>query len=259
MGKTHVVFSCCHANPEVPNDRFDWLGAFLYDLKPEVVVDLGDFDDMSSLNTYDTRYPKAIVAQSYQRDIEHGQDARERLWAKFRRNKKAIPWRIGFEGNHENRIKKAIALDPRLEGDKYGVSFSHLQTGYHYDEYYEYRHSAPQIAVVDGIHYAHYFGGGNFGKPISGTHHAYALLQSRHVSSTCGHSHKRSFYVKDGVNGKGILGLVAGCYKGAEEHWAGQGQSEWWKGVVVKREVEDGYYEPQFVSLKWLQKEYSNG
>jgi len=30
----------------------------------------------------------------------------------------------------------------------------------------------------------------------------------------------------------------------------------WWAGVVVKREVENGIYEPQFVSKKWLEENY---
>ena len=58
-GKTVVVFSCAHTDPSVSNERFTWLGEFLYDLKPDYVVDLGDGADMRSLNTYDTRYPQA--------------------------------------------------------------------------------------------------------------------------------------------------------------------------------------------------------
>ncbi len=59
MGKTVVVYSCAHVDPSVGNERFNWLGEFLYDLKPDYVVDLGDGADMRSLNTFDTRYPEA--------------------------------------------------------------------------------------------------------------------------------------------------------------------------------------------------------
>ena len=31
------------------------------------------------------------------------------------------------------------------------------------------------------------------------------------------------------------IGLVAGCFKGGQEGWAGQANLEWWKGVVIKR------------------------
>ena len=129
--KTAVILTCGHADPSVENDRFSWLGEFLYDIKPDYVVDLGDGADMRSLNSFDTRYPEAIVSQSYEKDIEAYNDSMERLRWKFRHHKRKRPYFIGFEGNHENRLKKAIAHDPRLEGAKFGISFKHLQTKYY--------------------------------------------------------------------------------------------------------------------------------
>ena len=257
MSKTVVVFSCAHTDPDVSNERFDWLGEFLYDIKPDYVVDLGDFYDMRSLNTYDTRYPQAIVAQSYQRDVEHGNEAQDRIRRKFKELKRKRPRFIGFEGNHEYRLKKAISIDPRLEGDKYGISFNHLQTDYWYDEYHPYHNSAPAIATYDGVSYAHYFGAGNFGAAMSGDFHASNLIKKRHSSATCGHSHRRSVHFKDDAFPSPSIGLVVGCYKGKEENWAGQANNDWWKGVVVKREVENGVYEPEFVSLGQLKKAYA--
>src|SRR6056300_1260603 len=78
-GKTVVVFSCAHVDPSVSNERFNWLGEFLYDLKPDYVVDLGDGADMRSLNTFDTRYPEAIVSQSYEADIDCYNEAMDRM------------------------------------------------------------------------------------------------------------------------------------------------------------------------------------
>ena len=254
--KTAVVFSCGHCDPSVSNERYSWLGSFLYDLRPDYVIDLGDGADMKSLNTFDSRYPQAIVSQSYQADVEHYSDAMDRMRWKFRHNKRKRPFFIGFEGNHENRIKRAIAHDPRLEGSKYGISFSHLQTSVWFDEYHEYINSAPAITDYDGISYAHYFSSGNFGSALSGVHHAYALLQNRNSSATCGHSHKRSIYFKDGAHPKPTVGLVAGCFKGAKEHWAGQANNDWWKGIVVKRNLRNGCYDPEFISLERLEKEY---
>lgn len=255
-GKTAVVFSCAHADPSVGNERFDWLGAFLYDLKPDYVIDLGDGADMRSLNTFDTRYPEAIVSQSYEADINHYNDAQERIRHKFKYHKRKRPYYIGFEGNHENRIKKAIKHDPRLEGSKYGISFGHLQTKVWFDEYHEYQNSAPAIADYDRVSYAHFFSAGNFGSAMSGLHHANALLAHRHHSSTCGHSHKRDLKFKDGSHPNGAIGLVAGCFKGADEEWAGQANREWWSGVVVKRDIRDGMYDPEFVSQKRLKEMY---
>lgn len=256
MSKTAVVFTCAHSDPEVSNERFEWLGKFIYDIRPDYVVDLGDGADMRSLNSYDTRYPQAIVTQSYEKDIEHYNDAMEKLQHPFRYNKKKKPAWFGFEGNHENRIKKAVALDPRIEGAKYGVSFKHLNTGYWFDEYHEYSNSAPSVFDYDGVSYAHFVSAGAYGRPISGTHHAYSILQHRNYSTTVGHSHKRSIYFKDTAHPHPIIGLVAGCFKGKEEGWAGQANKEWWHGVIVKRNIKDGFYEPEFISMKTLEEAY---
>lgn len=253
MSKTYIVWSCGHADPDAPNERFTWLGKFLYDLKPDVAIDLGDGADMRSLNMYDTRYATKVVSQNYEKDILCYLDSQERLRWPFRNSKKKKPFWIGFEGNHENRIKKAIAEDPRTEGQTYGISFRHLQTGTLFNEYHEYRNSAPSIARYAGIDFAHYFTTGNSPTATSGLNHAHTLINNRHNSSVCGHSHKRNLYFKDSASS---IGMVVGCYKGQEESWAGQSNQDWWKGVVVLREVRDGMFEPQFISMKMLEKQY---
>ena len=257
-GKTAIVYTCAHASPDVTNERFDWLGSLIEDIKPDYTVDLGDGADMTSLNSYDTRYPKTVVAQSYEADIDNYNEAQDRIWGRYKISKKKRPFRIGMEGNHENRIKKAVALDPRIGGGKYGISFKHLQTDNWFDEYYEYENSAPAIATYDGVSYAHYFSAGNYCSAISGLHHAYALLQHRHHSSTCGHSHKRSIYFRDSAYPRPLLGLVAGNFKGKKEHWAGQSNNEWWSGVIIKRNIDQGVYDPEFVSMERLKEAYGN-
>jgi len=258
-GKTAIVFSCAHVDPSVGNERFDWLGELIYEVNPHYIIDLGDGADMKSLNTFDTRYPQAMCAQSYEADIDHYNEAMDRLRRKPSTRKYKVPQWFGFEGNHEHRIKRAIAHDPRLEGDKYGISYSHLQTDHWFDEYHEYENSAPAIRDYDGISYAHFFSSGNYGTAMSGLHHANALMANRNHSSTCGHSHKRDLKFRDGAHPNGIMGLVVGCYKGAAESWAGQANNDWWKGVVIKRDISGGMYDPEFISLQRLKELYGNG
>lgn len=254
--RTAIVFSCAHSSPDVPNDRFDWLGKLLYDVKPDYVIDLGDIADMKSLNSFDTRYPQQIVNQNYEKDIKHYLDSQERIRHPFKANKKKKPYFIGIEGNHENRIKKAISHDPRLEGPSYGISFSHLETKSFYDEYHEYENSAPAIIDVDGVDYSHFFSSGSLGKPISAKHHGLAILDKRRRSATCGHAHTRNIHFLDGVGGGSHIGLLAGCFKGREEPWAGQANRSWWSGVIIKRDIDNGIYDPEFVSLARLRKAY---
>lgn len=256
MTKTAIVYTCAHAKPDVSNERFNWLGDLIEDIKPDYVVDLGDGADMASLNSYDTRYPKAIVAQSYEKDIASYNDAQDRIWSRYSLKKKRRPYRIGFCGNHEERINKAVSLDPRLEGDKHGISFKHLQTDFWFDDYHPYSNGGPAIVTYDGVSYAHYFSAGNYGAAISGMHHAYGLVQHRHSSSVCGHSHKRSLYFKDEAYPYPSIGMVVGCYKGKEESWAGQSNNSWWHGVVIMRNIENGVFDPEFVSMDRLKKAY---
>lgn len=252
-----IVFSCAHADPDVSNERFDWLGKLIYDEKPDLVVDLGDGADMRSLNSYDDRNPKALLFKNYEQDIDSYNDSQERLRHQFRYHKKKRPFWVGMEGNHEYRIKKYLQANPGMEGSKHGVSFKHLQTDHWFDEYHEYKNNAPSIADYHGVSFAHYFSSGNYGTATSGRHHAYTLLANRHHSSTCGHSHKRGIYFQDEAHPTGNIGCVVGCYKGSEESWAGQANGSWWKGVVIKRELSNGMYEPQFVSLETLRKTYA--
>lgn len=256
MAKTCIVWSCAHADPEASNKRFNWLGDLIEDIKPDYTVDLGDGADMRSLNSYDTRSPQAIVTQSYERDIESYNDSQDRLWSRYKVSKKKRPFRFGFEGNHEARISKALSLDPRLEGSKYGISFNHLQTDHWFDEYHRYHNSAPAIVDINGILHSHFFSSGNFGSAMSGLHHGYGLLSKLNRSAICGHSHKRSIYFKDSAYPDPIIGMVVGCYKGKDEAWAGQANREWFRGAVIMREIDNGYFEPEFVSMNRLEKVY---
>jgi len=49
-----------------------------------------------------------------------------------------------------------------------------------------------------------------------------------------------------------------GCFKGKEEDWAAQSNEEWRHGVVIKRDVRDGDYDFQWVSLRQLEMEYGS-
>ena len=255
--KTAIVYTCSHANPEVPNDRFDWLGSLIYDIRPDYVVDLGDAADMDSLNSYDTSSPKAVVAKSYESDIKIYRDAQERLRYKFKKAKIKRPRYIGFEGNHEHRIKLAVERDPKVRGKDYGLDFSHLGTSTFFDEYYEYDCGQPALKEIDGVLYGHYVTTAT-GKSLSSKYHGSALVEKMACSVTVGHSHNFSYHYKGDARPRPIHGLVCGCFKGARTSWAGQGNEEWRQGVVIKREINNGDYDIEWVSLKRLEREYGS-
>ena len=107
MGKTHVLIPDSHASPGHHNKRYEWVGKLIYDVKPDVVIDIGDFGDVPSLCSYD-RGKGSFQQRRYQDDVEVVIDAQEKLWRPFKRAKKKLPKRYKLIGNHEYRVERAI-------------------------------------------------------------------------------------------------------------------------------------------------------
>ena len=257
MSKTHLVVPDPHAHPDFHNDRAIWLSKLIRDVKPDVVINLGDAADLASLSLFD-KGKASFYGRSYEKDINAHLDFTDKMWHHVRKAKKRMPRKIVLEGNHEHRIKKAIDQQPEIAGHKYGMSFSDLEFDRHYDDVVEYEGQTPGVINVDGINYAHFFISGVMGRPIGGEHHAHSLIAKNYVSSTCGHSHTvDTAWRKDG-SGRTIQGLVAGVYQDYQSPWAGRVNDKWWSGVVVKRNVENGSYDPQFISMDSIKKEYGN-
>lgn len=207
---------------------------------------------MPSLSSFD-KGTRSAMGRTYRADVDAGLDFNTRLWDEVKATKRKLPRRVFIEGNHEYRIKKAINYQPELEG---AISFNDLQLSRFYDDVVEYNGRSPGVIEIDQINYSHFFISGVMGKPIGGTHAAYSILQKCHSSCTAGDLHLLSYDVQTGANGRRIQGLVAGCGMDYDAPWAGEANRLWWRGVVVKRDVENGCYNPQFVSMEALRKEY---
>jgi len=252
LSKTHLIIPDSHAHPKHHNKRAEYLGKLINDIKPDVVIHLGDSADMPSLSSYD-RGTKAFQGRNYRADIDAHLDFNDRLWNTVRRSKRKLPVRYFFEGNHEHRIIKAINLQPELEG---AISFEDLELERYYDHIIPYNGRSPGVLAIDGISYAHFFISGVMGRPLGGTHPAYSILSKGHGSATAGDLHLLSYEIQTGIGGKRIQGLVAGCYQDYDADWAGEANKLWWRGVVVKRNVDNGNYDPEFISIEALKKEY---
>ena len=256
MSRTHLVIPDQHAHPSYHNDRADWIGRLILDLKPDIVVNMGDAADLPSLSLYE-KGKASFVGRNYEADIEAHLDFQDRMWRPIKTAKRRMPYKVVLEGNHEHRIKRALETDPHLAGGRYGLSFKDLAFDDHYHEVVEYEGSTPSSTEIHGIDYAHFFVSGIMGRSISSEHHAAALIDKNYKSSTCAHSHLVDFAVRTQSGGKKLFGLVAGCYQDYRAPWAGLSNNLWWSGVIIKRNVDlDGTYDPQFVSLDFLRKEY---
>ncbi len=251
---TNIVFiTDSHAHPDHDNSRADLLGKFLLDLRPEVVIHGGDSADMPSLCSYD-KGKRVFQGRNYRKDINSHLDFQDRMWHPWKKSKKKLPLRVFLEGNHENRIKKAINISPELDG---AISFSDLKLEDYYNEVIEYTGSTPSVYSCNDVNFGHYFVSGVMGRPIGGEHHGYSLITKTFGSSVCGHSHLLDYSVRTDNAGRKLMGLVGGCFQDYEADWAGECNKLWWRGLTILHNTDNGSFDPEFVSLQRLCKEYT--
>lgn len=245
-----------HADPRHDNSRADLLGKFLLDSRPDIVVNLGDCADMASLSAYD-RGKRSFYGRNYRADLEAHLDFQERMWAPIRAAKRKMPYSIVLEGNHEHRIEKALDLSPELEGT---MSFNDYDFNRHYDEVIRYRGATPGTIEIHGVTFAHYLTSGVLGRPIGGLHSAYSLVAGTLASCVVGHSHLSDYHSRTSVDGRVVQGLVAGCFFDYDHEWAGEQVNKlYWRGIVLLKDVENGRFDPEWISLSRLKKAYANG
>jgi hypothetical protein len=252
MSNRYLLVPDVHAYPGVSNERADWLGQLIVDLKPDVVVNAGDHFDMTSLSSYD-KGKRSFVGKSYKADIDVGLEFHERMWAATKAAKKKRPHRIVFEGNHEHRIEPVLDLSPELVGT---IGFKDYQFDEYYDEVIRYDGGLPGILERDGILFAHFFPTGISGRPVSGEWPARMLLAKNNKSSVAFHTHTLDFATRKTVAGEYLNCLVAGCYHDHTPDWAGPISKFWRAGVAVLDNVENGNFDFRWISLESMKNEY---
>jgi hypothetical protein len=251
----HLIIPDGHAHPEYSNTRFDLVGKLIADVKPDVVIEMGDLGDMASLSPYD-KGKKGYERNSYHRDVEVTVDAHERILFPMRKLKRKMPRLVKLWGNHEQRVNKAIELDHVLLEEV--ISPKDFQFEDNRWEVVPYTGSTPGIIIVDGIAYSHYFTSGVMGRPISGVHPAYQLLHKQYQSCVQGHTHTMDMCVRTKADGTYIMGIVAGVFVDYWMGYAGEANNLWWKGVIHLKNIENGFGDPEFISMKALYDAYGD-
>lgn len=246
----HIVIPDSHARPGFNNDRYDWLASLIVDIKPDVVVDIGDWFDMESLSSYD-KGKKSFEGRRYNKDIEIGIEAQDRLLVPILKQKRKLPRFIRTLGNHENRINKAVNLAPELDGLLTTEDFQSKE--YRWEEI-----PFNQPIEVDGIHYCHHFPSGAMGKPVGGENIGRMLIQKKHASCTQGHSHLLDYSIRTSLGGKKVHGLSVGCFFDYEMDYAGPVNAIYDRGVVIKTNVVDGNYDFRWISIQQLKDTYGS-
>ncbi len=255
---THIVIPDTQIKPGVPVEHLRWIGQYIVDHfagKPNVrLIHLGDHADMPSLSSYD-KGKRQMEGRRVQEDIKaanHGfavlnaplidynakrRAYKEKLW---------LPDRYILQGNHENRITRAIDMDPQLEGLLSLDMLSYKEHGWKVVDFL-------RPVFLDGVGYCHYFANPMSGRPYTGA--ALGRLKTLGHSFTMGHQQTLDYALRF-VRGRSQHGLIAGAAYLHDEDYKGYQGNAHWRGIIVCHEVDRGSYSPMFVTLGYLCRRY---
>ena len=256
MSKRHLVIADTQCKPGVDLSYMNYIGQYIADKKPDVIVHIGDHFDFESLSSYD-KGKKAMEGRRLVADIEAGMegmrllcDPIRKLQEQQRANRKKIyqPQMVFCPGNHENRFDRMANDNPELDGFVGTATLDLQQFGWKVGEFLK-------PVEVDGIYYVHYLMNPMNGRPRAGT--AASQLKAVGASFVVGHKQVLDIAIADNqLDGKYRIGIINGaCYPHDEEYKGHQGNQHF-RGVMVLNEVEDGFGLPMPVSLDYLTKRY---
>ena len=253
--RTHLIIPDTQAKRGVPTDHLRWIGQYVLERRPDVVVHLGDHADMPSLSSYDVgkrdfegrRYADDIEAANQAFDVLN--EAIESYNAKRRifKERQYQPRRVITLGNHEARIDRAANDDAKLTGLISTDDLNYADHGWEVVPFLK-------PIEIDGVHYAHYWANPMNGRPMGGA--AATRLKTIGHSFVMGHQQTLDYAVRFLSNGQQQFGLVAGaCYVHSEAYKGFQSNAHW-RGVIVLHQVENGAADPMFVSLDFLCRKF---
>lgn len=242
LGRMHIVIPDVQAKPGVPLEHLDWIGHYIAEKKPDVVVQIGDFADIESLNKYDRGTIRG-ENKRLKRDLIVARDAMERLTAPFRSIQGYSPELHLTQGNHEDRLDRFANEHPYLEE----VVGTHMLR---YEEFGWKVHPFLTPVEIDGVIYCHYFISGAMGRAVSS---APALLRLQKSSCIMGHNQKTDVAFHPVTHQWAIFCGVANLH---DEHYLGAQGNNVRRQILVLHEVDKGKFDPMFVSLNFLRKAY---
>lgn len=258
----HLIIPDVQAAPGSDLRMCSWAGQYCVDQyagEDIKIIMLGDVFDMPSLSSYDEG-KRSMEGRRVKADLEAGQEAFDRFNTPFikyndtRRRFKERTWnpeKHYLLGNHENRVARALELEPKFDGLISMESFE--QPGWQMHDFLD-------IAWLDGIAYSHYFCNPMTGMPLSGMMDT--RLKNLGHSFIQGHIPGRQFAVRRLASPEGpreLMGMVLGSFylPGPHIDYQGTQGSAYWNGIVVLHEAENGTGDPMFVSIDYLRRRYA--
>lgn len=257
MSRKHIVIADTQAKPDEDLSYMSYIGQYIADKKPDVIVHIGDHWDFPSLSSYD-KGKKVMEGRRVIDDVKAGHDGMELLLEPIqdlqrqqRANKKKVysPQMIFCPGNHEDRFDRYANDNPELYGLVGTATLGLEDYGWEVQPYLK-------PVCVDGIYYVHYLVNPMNGRPRGGN--AAAQLKAVGSSFVVGHKQVLDIAIADNqLDGKYRIGIINGACYPHDEAYKGHQGNQHFRGIMVLNEVEDGFGLPCPVSLDFLTKKYA--
>jgi hypothetical protein len=244
--KTILIVADTQCKSEEDLEYMLWIGHYIAEKQPDVIIHIGDHYDFPSLSSYD-KGKSSAEGKRLIKDIEAGNIGFEYLNMSMRKHKNYNPRKIFCLGNHEHRLDRYIDDNPELIGtlgtdllpfEKYGWEV----------------HPFLKPVEVNGIFFVHYLANPMNGKPYGGN--AMNILKTVGRSFVVGHKQVLDVAIRPTIDGKQQIGIVNGaCYDHMEGYKGWQGNNHF-RGLTVLHEAKDGFAVPCFVSLSYMKEAY---
>lgn len=258
-GQTHLVIFDTQVRPGISLEYLRWIGEYIVRKQPDVIILIGDHADMPSLSSYD-KGKRTAEGKRVKEDIQAAIDGMAVLLGPLNtfQTKQCDdgvavgeiynPRLVLTLGNHEDRISRHVDANPEMHGF---LSMDDLE----YEAFgWEVIPFLTPIEI-DGVYYCHYFPNVMTGKPLGGT--AANMLKTIGESFTMGHRQILDVATRTlQTSGNRQWGVICGSSYVHDESYKGVQGNKHWRGILVKHNVKNGSYDPLFISMDWLEKEY---
>ncbi len=241
------IIADTQAKPNVSLEYMSWIGKYIFDKKPDIVVHIGDAYDFESLSSYD-KGKKSFEGRRLKADIEAGNESMRLLLAEFQKDG-YNPRLVFCMGNHEARFDRLADEMPELDGFVGTDTLPLAEMGW---EVYPFL----KPAVIENIFFVHYLANPMTGKPYGGT--AMNQLKTVGNSFVVGHKQCLDVAIRPTLDGKHQIGIINGAAYDIEEPYKGYTGNNHFRGITMLHEVKDSFGLPMFISLDYLKKRYED-
>lgn len=244
--KTILIIADTQCKSEESLDYMLWIGKYIADKRPDVIVHIGDHYDFPSLSSYD-KGKSSAEGRRLHKDIEAGNLGFDHLNKYITNLEGYNPRKVFTVGNHEHRLDRYIDDNPELVGTLGVEKLPFSKYGWEV-------HPFLKPVEIEGIFFVHYLANPMNGKPYGGN--AMNILKTVGRSFVVGHKQCLDIALRPTIDNKLQLGIVNGaCYNHDEAYKGYQGNNHF-RGITVLHEVADGFGLPCFVSLDFMKEKY---